>query len=71
MEIQNQALNGLAQAQQQLAASAERVAAGPLDAVNLAREALEQKQALRATEANIQVLKAEDELLDNLFDQRA
>lgn len=71
MEIQNQALNGLAQAQQQLAASAQRIAGGPLDAADLAREAVEQKQALRAAEANIKVLKAEDELLDSLFDQRA
>lgn len=71
MEIQRQALNGLSQAQQQLFASAERIAAGPITPVNLAQEAIVQKMALRATEANITVLKAEDELLENLFDQRA
>ncbi len=70
MEIQSQALKGLTQAQQQLATSAERLT-GPLDAVNLAQEALVQKMALRVTEANIAVLKTEDALLDSLFDQHA
>lgn len=71
MNISSVSLEALNRAFQQIDSSAARVARLPAADVDLAEEAVLQLEARRSAEAQLAVIKAEDELLGNLFDQRA
>jgi hypothetical protein len=62
MNISSVALSGLSQASAKLDSVARRVAAGPVDTVDLSHEAVSLIQAKNEFAANIELLKTADDL---------